>query len=191
MTDLENALMAARSRSEGGRLRRVIRSPYKMLSPVLMRRRGVTREISMPTFWNGTFLGLLPEAVSTLVWRTTYFDEAVCLTLLRTLKPGSVFVDIGAHFGFFSLLGSHLVGPNGRVISIEAMPSTFARLQKNIEHNSEHNNVTLYQGAAFDHATELEFHDFGVVASSLNSAFGSRGDNSLITKGNRSRAGCR
>ena len=71
------------------------------------------------------------------------------------------------------------------MLSIEAMPTTYARLVKNVEANRSHQNVELYQGAAFDEDTTLEFMDYGVVASSLNSAFGSRGENSLINQENK------
>src|SRR5262249_27141815 len=31
----------------------------------------------------------------------------------RLLRPGDTFIDAGANFGYFTLLGSHLVGPTG------------------------------------------------------------------------------
>jgi FkbM family methyltransferase len=146
-----------------------------MILPVMMRRFGLTKDVDVETFWGGRFSGVLPEAVSTVIWRTSCFDEQVSMALLRFLKPGGVFLDIGAHFGFFSLLASHLVGPSGRVISVEAMPSTFQKLKANIEKNCEHKNFTLVPGAAFNREVDLEFSDFGLVASSLNSAVGNRG----------------
>jgi FkbM family methyltransferase len=177
--DLKAHLLQLHARHSGGRIQRTLRSPYKMVRPLVMRKMGISQELECPTFWGGTFSGVLPEAVSTLIWRTSYFDEEVSLTLLKFLHLGGTFVDIGAHFGFFSLLASHLVGPTGAVTAIEAMPSTFSRLEKNIKRNRAHDNVKLYRGAAFDKVTELEFFDFGEVASSLNSAFGSRGPSHL------------
>ena len=178
---LEDELLAAQLRSRGGRLQRIARSPIKMIWPVLMRRLGLSRNVTARTFWGGKFSGVLPEYVSTVIWRNGFFDYSVSMTLLRYLQPGSTFVDIGAHFGFFSLLASHLVGPTGKVISIEAMPQSFALLRKNLEANCRHANAMLHQGAAFDRETELQFIDFGLVASSLNSAFGSR-TSSVVAK---------
>src|SRR5689334_1113570 len=37
----------------------------------------------------------------------------------RTLKPGGVLYDIGANAGFYTLLGSRLLGPEGRVYAFE------------------------------------------------------------------------
>lgn len=153
--------------------------PIGVLRPMVMRKLGQRKTVDIPLVWGGVFSGLLPEAVSSVLWRFGFFETYVSLTLLKFLKPGSTFVDVGAHFGYFSLFASKIVGENGQVLSVEAMPSTYEFLSENIRKNAAHPNVNLHQGAAFDKETELEFHDFGLVASSLNSAFGSRGSQSL------------
>ncbi len=180
-SEMIDRLDAAKHHHEGSRTRRLIKHPFKTIWPVVMRRAGYQRAATVPTFWGGMFSGVIPEAVSTQIWRRSYFDEPVCRTLIDVLQPGGVFVDIGAHMGFFSLLASALVGPTGQVLSIEAMPSTFAHLNANIRANRAHDNVVLHQGAAFDSARTLEFSDFGIVASSLNTAFSSRGQKGIIT----------
>lgn len=40
--------------------------------------------------------------------------------LQRRLKPGDVFVDVGANIGYYSILASRLVGARGKVVAIEA-----------------------------------------------------------------------
>jgi predicted methyltransferase len=45
----------------------------------------------------------------------------------RLLNPGMTFVDVGANRGYFTLLGASLVGPAGRVVSVEADPRGGAR----------------------------------------------------------------
>ena len=145
-----------------------------------MRKTGMRRDITVDTAWGGKFSGILPEAVSSEIWRSGTFELPVSLSLFHFLKEGSTYLDIGAHFGYFSLLASKLVGEPGRVLSVEAMPSTFAYLKRNIERNATYKNVTLFQGAAFSERRELEFRDFGVVASSLNSAFAARDTGNII-----------
>lgn len=170
--------------SQGVSSRRVGRffsQPIRSVWPIVMRQAGFQRTVDVPTFWGGTFTGVLPEGVTTYIWRFGFFDADVCLTLIRFLRPGSTFLDIGAHFGFFSLLGSYLVGPKGKCIAIEAIPSTFEILSNNIGRNALYPNVSLHQVAAFNRDTTLDFADFGVVASSLNSSFGPRGDKALIS----------
>jgi FkbM family methyltransferase len=47
------------------------------------------------------------------------YEDPMMRTLERFLKPGGVFLDIGANEAFFSVAASRLVGPAGRVIAIE------------------------------------------------------------------------
>lgn len=74
----------------------------------------------------------------------------------RCLKPGDCFVDVGANVGYFSLLGSRLVGQSGRVVSIEAVPRTFAVLRKNLNANGAE-NVRALNMAAWDREETLTF----------------------------------
>src|SRR5262249_48315510 len=55
--------------------------------------------------------------------------------LLRVLRPGDVFVDVGAHIGYFSILAAKLVGPTGAVFSFEPEPDNFARLMRHAREN--------------------------------------------------------
>jgi FkbM family methyltransferase len=175
----QNAIAAAKV-SQGNRAARLLRNPKAVLVPYLMRKLNLKRDVEIKTSWGGNFNGILPESVTSEIWRSGGFELPVCLSLIRFLDHGSTFIDIGAHFGYFSLLASELVGQAGSVVSIEAMPSTFTYLQNNISRNSAFENVSLFQGAAYSERTELEFRDFGVVASSLNSAFAARDSSGII-----------
>jgi len=57
------------------------------------------------------------------------------------LGPGMVFVDVGAHIGYYTLLGAHRVGPGGRVYAFEPAPENFRALQRNISQNGLSNVV--------------------------------------------------
>jgi FkbM family methyltransferase len=157
------------------RLVRLVCSPYRSLLPLFMRRLGWSRQTDVITFWGGRFSGLLPEAVSTQIWRHKIYEPRVTSVLQRLLKPGDTFVDVGAHFGYFSLLASQLVGATGHVVAIEAMPSTYLRLADNIAKNAPFDNVIAVESAAFDEQAMLQFTDYGPIASSLNGAFEIRG----------------
>jgi FkbM family methyltransferase len=54
--------------------------------------------------------------------------------LLHFLRPGDLFVDVGANIGSFSMLASGVVG--AKSIALEPIPSTFARLKLNITVNN-------------------------------------------------------
>ena len=69
--------------------------------------------------------------------------------LMEVLKEGSVFFDLGAHVGFFTLLASHLVGDQGRVVAFEPNPENIKYLNKHIEWN-QRKNVTVIEAAIGD-----------------------------------------
>ncbi|EAQ03066.1 methyltransferase, FkbM family protein [Pseudooceanicola batsensis HTCC2597] len=177
---MEERMQRALRRFGGSRTKRLLRHPYRSLAPLVDRRLGRSRPATCPTFYGAEFHGVLPEAVTTQVWRTTVYSPDVCRALIHMLKPGDTFMDIGAHFGFFSLFASHLVGETGRTVSVEAMPGTFAVLKRNMQTAEADGRATLFNVAAADTETTLVFKDFGIVASSLNTAFENRGASSLI-----------
>jgi FkbM family methyltransferase len=65
----------------------------------------------------------------------------------RALQPGDVFVDVGANFGYYTLLAARAVAPGGSVVAVEASPSTAHRLLDNIARNRVQ-NVRVVQAAA-------------------------------------------
>jgi FkbM family methyltransferase len=52
-----------------------------------------------------------------------------------SLRPGGTFVDVGANFGYFTLLAAAAVGPAGRVLALEPDPRMAAELEGNVERN--------------------------------------------------------
>jgi FkbM family methyltransferase len=72
------------------------------------------------------------------------------LTLLeKHLRPGCVFVDVGANCGLFSLVASQKVGEEGRVIAIEPNPIMAERLRFNISANG-FQNINIAECAVGD-----------------------------------------
>lgn len=171
-------LSSASSLSKKNRVARITNHPWKMLYPKLIKIAKINNEVKVRTFWGGEMSVILPEEVSTSIWRYGYFEEDVVLYMLSFLKEGMTFIDIGAHFGFFTLLGSYLGGKNGKVLSFEPTPSTYQQLQKNITYYSNNPNVEIYNDAIFSEETELKFFDYGLANSAYNSVFGLRKTNS-------------
>lgn len=85
--------------------------------------------------------------------------------LINHLKPGMQFVDVGAHFGYFSLLASHLTGPSGRVLSMEASPTVFNMLQKNT--SSKDQIVAIHKAAGASNG-EITFFEYPLRFSEYN-----------------------
>ncbi|MCA1589666.1 MAG: FkbM family methyltransferase, partial [Acidobacteria bacterium] len=59
--------------------------------------------------------------------------------MLREIKPGHVFFDIGANVGYYSILASRLIGKSGAVISCEPVVRNLALLQRHFEINHASN----------------------------------------------------
>jgi FkbM family methyltransferase len=156
------------------RIGRLAAHPWRTVYPRLLLKTGRSQALTATTFWGGRMEIVVPEAVSTQIFRYAFFEEDVCLFLLKSLRPGMVCVDVGAHFGFFTLLASELVGPEGRVVALEPMPETFARLARNVAEHRSCDNITPLQSAAYSSAATLTFCDYGLVYSAFNSAFGAR-----------------
>lgn len=123
------------------------------------------------TFWGATITVMLPETVSVQIATDSYFEKHETLTLLKLLRPGMTFFDIGAHVGYFSLLASHLVGDGGQVHSFEPTPRTFRMLAENAK---RHANITVNSLAVYSHSDELVFNDFGAAGFAFNSFFPAR-----------------
>lgn len=77
--------------------------------------------------------------------------------LHHSLHPGDTFIDVGAHIGAHSLMASKLVGSSGAVVAIEASPSTYVSLQRNLALNRV-GNVRAVNMAASDHSGTLKFY---------------------------------
>lgn len=81
----------------------------------------------------------------TLLGEGRYEDELTRI-FETTLRQGSVFVDVGANEGYFSIVASKLVGATGRVIAVEPQSRLGPVLERNISLNRAQ-NVSLNQVA--------------------------------------------
>jgi FkbM family methyltransferase len=96
----------------------------------------------------GSFDARLPDAAGgyrfacdlrDLIAREVFYTGAYApqeTALLRALlRTGGTFVDVGANWGYFTLLGAHAVGAGGRVAALEPDPRLFATLSANVAAN--------------------------------------------------------
>lgn len=105
-------------------------------------------------------------------WLGTY-ELAMQQRMEALVPPGSVFCDIGAQAGFYTLLASRLVGEKGRVFAFEPAPGNIKNLRRHLEINWIE-NVTLFEAAVSDQPGEAWF-DLGV-----SSATGSLSDSGSL-----------
>ena len=65
--------------------------------------------------------------------------------VLHTLKPGDLFVDIGANVGSYTVLASRVCG--AKVVAVEPDPHTAGYLRRNVEINGMENVVQVVEAA--------------------------------------------
>ena len=75
-----------------------------------------------------------------------FWEQDVSALFEKLLKPGDVFLDIGASYGFYSLLASRIVGPGGLIHAFEPNPRVFRLLC-----DTFHLNGMWNRGSAFAH----------------------------------------
>jgi FkbM family methyltransferase len=111
---------------------------------------------------------------SDIVGRYIYYfgvwEPNLTAWLARTLRPGDGFVDVGANVGYFSAAASRLVGPEGWVVAIEALPDTHAVLRHNLARNGLA-NVRTESVAAWDSEDTLEFFTRAAGPSGTSTAY--------------------
>lgn len=92
------------------------------------------------------------------VYLTGVYEPPTAHIISKLLSPGDTFIDVGANSGFFTLLASSQVGPTGRVLSFEPLPSMRQRLKDNIFLNSM-NNVAVYEVALSNKVGDVTFFE--------------------------------
>lgn len=100
---------------------------------------------------------VLPDLISMIIYLTGQWEPLIARYVRRVLRPGDVFVDVGANIGYYTLLASRLVGTAGAVFAIEASPSIFRRLVYNIIIN-RCANVRCLNAAAADSRGSLPLY---------------------------------
>lgn len=99
------------------------------------------------------FIYVLPEGARIYLYRNDKLSELIYAQnyeaserrfVLDYLKPGDVFIDVGANIGLFSIIAALSVGKNGQVISFEPASATYRRLCENIHLNDMASIIQTY-----------------------------------------------
>jgi FkbM family methyltransferase len=78
--------------------------------------------------------------------------------VLRHLPPGSVFADVGANIGAYTVPAAQKVGDAGRVLAFEASPYIFPYLQRNVQLNGLKNTTLLNYAVSNCDNEQLAFY---------------------------------
>lgn len=84
------------------------------------------------------------------------YDTHNAVFLRSVVRPGMTVYDIGANYGQVALPCSRWVGPTGKVVAVEPVPSNVQRLTENLAMNRM-DNVTVVHAAASETAGTAVF----------------------------------
>ena len=122
-----------------------------------------------PLFFGGKMSVLLPAATDIYLTGGKTHDSEIRLArfMIQHLPENGFFLDIGAHFGYFSRLAALLVGRKGHVRAFEAAQATFELLAQN---TADCPQIVCQQAAVYDTAGEVRFYEFPILYSEYNTA---------------------
>lgn len=170
---LLSALEGIEQRAEGGKWRRLWAAPYRYLYAIGFRELAYRlspkeRMTRADTFFGQPMLVALPAGTDIYLLGAKSHGSEIRLArfMIHQLEDGDTFVDVGAHFGYFSMLAAALIGPEGRVKAIEAARSNHAIAQRNL---STLPQCQLLHRAANATGEAVQFHEFDALHSEYNS----------------------
>ena len=107
-------------------------------------------------------------------------EPGTCDWIMKEVKPGEIFYDIGANIGVYTVLAARCTGENGRVFAFEPHCPSFSRLLDNIRVNNLEHIVTPCNFALHDQQGFFPFNYFSGEAATSHSQIGSApGDSKL------------
>ncbi len=101
-------------------------------------------------------IGVSKSGSASLIYYQGFSELDTADFIRRFLRPGMVFLDVGAHIGEYTLLAAQSVGASGEVHGFEPQANLFPILSENVRMNSL-SNVILNCSAVSDHIGEIEF----------------------------------
>lgn len=173
---IQSKLQQQENKARGTKIDRLLSNPgkyifstlfYKVIYPI--RSKGLKRTIK--TFFGDRMDIVLPAGTDLYLLGLKTHDSELRLThfLIRNLQKGHTIFDIGAHYGFFSLLSAQIVGTEGKVYAFDASEASFSLLSHN---TAQRENISVFHNAVGDQqGQELEFFEFPVFFSEFNTRF--------------------
>jgi len=87
-----------------------------------------------------------------------YWEKPMTDAFIARLRPGMTVIDVGANYGYYTLLAAGVVGNRGRVHAFEPNARTFELLMKNVHVNWLETIVSAHSVAALDSRKQVELH---------------------------------
>ncbi len=150
-----------------------MRNPYRYFNAIFFREmvyRFTKKEkiVSAELFFGRKMKIALPAATDIYLTGGKSHSSEIRLAkfLILNLKKGGHFLDIGAHYGYFTLLASEAIGNEGKVMSFEPSSVAYRVLNDNTD---QQKNITITQSAVSNSSDNLVFYEFPNLHSEYNS----------------------
>lgn len=172
MQSLGDKLIQVEKLAKLSKLRRLLHHPLKYVFAVGYRtivypwiKKGVLAKAT--TFFDTEMHLMLPAATDIYLTGGKADPSEIRLAkfMIQHLKEAACFFDVGAHFGYYTLLAAKLVGESGLVCSFEPSARNFEMLQQN---SAGKRNIHLYNVAASNTTEDLLFYEFPALYSEFN-----------------------
>ena len=146
------------------------KKPFRFIYSRVLFRLHLSRFI--PVQRNGYRIRLYPTIMTKFCFdKTQYFRQDEEDFLMRYLRNGDTYIDVGANIGLFTLKAASIVGGNGRIYAFEPMPRIFRVLESNVRFN-KFRNVRTYNYGLGDKPSNAYISDHP-VDDSVNSVINS------------------
>jgi FkbM family methyltransferase len=90
----------------------------------------------------------LNDSVQRSLFYSGTYEPALTKVIQASLRPGDLFLDVGANVGHYSLLVAKLLGSTAKVHAIEASQQTADLLRETVTRNQLEDKITVHQIAA-------------------------------------------
>ncbi len=101
-----------------------------------------------------------PRESNLSLWFGTY-ESRKANHLVRHLRRGMTFFDVGANAGYYTLLAARAVGPDGLVVAFEPLPENCGAWRRNVRANELPCRCTLIDAAVSTEDGVERFHASG------------------------------
>lgn len=165
-------LVSVEQLSAGSKWRRMRTAPFHYLSSILYREliypiRKKEWIVEATLFYDRPMMVALPASIDIyLTGGKSHISEIrLAKLLINNLRTDSVFIDVGAHYGYFSMIASEIL-KDGKVYAFEPSVKSFAILQRNL---SQLRNAEIFNKAVAGGKSSVVFYEFDNLHSEYNS----------------------
>ena len=131
---MEESHLPLRVRVLRGILRGLPRGRYRVMDAVAPSQGRYIAELASDV-GGARFACDMSDQISREVCMTGLYEPPMTRVMQHHLRPGGTAVDLGANWGYFTLLAAAAVGPGGAVLALEPDPRHFNALSKNVALN--------------------------------------------------------